>query len=301
MQILATSVEVDILILGAGWTSTFLIPLCVERGVSYAATSRPAHPKPDTVPFEFDEHAAHPDRGPFAALPRARTVLVTFPIRVRGASARLVRLYAETHPGSEPRFVQLGSTGIWDFEGNKALWRDRHSPYDRANVRAAAEDELLALAPRVPTTVLNLSGLFGGPRAVKHVVGRVAPTKEALRNKGSIHMIHGIDVARAILAVHENFELATGKRWLLTNNRVYDWWDLAAAWGTEFTTVKGQAQPPTSSAKRDKGPHSRWVRELMREQGVRALPRAPELLGQALDSRDFWDTFKLEPVIAQID
>ena len=61
------------------------------------------------------------------------------------------------------------------------MWIDRHSPYKAHDARAAAEQELLALAPATPTTVLNLSGLFGGPRAMKHVVGRVAPTKEALR------------------------------------------------------------------------------------------------------------------------
>ncbi|EKM58570.1 uncharacterized protein PHACADRAFT_90130 [Phanerochaete carnosa HHB-10118-sp] len=298
MQNQVNAARVDILILGAGWTSTFLIPLCVERQVSYTATSRPSHPKPDTVPFEFDEHDAHPDQGQFAVLPGAKTVLVTFPINAPGASARLVRLYKETHPNAEPHFMQLGSSGIWDVRlplslrpsarwNRKAGWLDRHSPYSETNTRAAAEAELLALSPETPTTVLNLSGLFGGPRAVKHVVGRVAPTKEALKSSGSLHMIHGIDVARAILAVHDNFRLATGQRWMLTNTRVYDWWDLAATWGTD--------------AENKRGPQARWVRELMREEGVRALPRTPEQIGRALDSRDFWDTFELEPVIAQLD
>jgi len=149
--------------------------------------------------------------------------------------------------------------------------------------------------------VLNLSGLFGGPRAVKNVVGRVASTKQALKSSGSLHMIHGIDVARVILAVHNSFELATGQRWMLTNTRVYDWWDLAATWGTEFSTQKGEVQPEGEEVKRGKGPQAQWVRELMREEGVRALPRTPDQLGRALDSRDFWDTFKLEPVIAQLD
>ena len=47
----------------------------------------------------------------------------------------------------------------------------------------AAEQEFLSLAPEYHVTVLNLSGLWGGQRAVKHWVGRVAPTKEALKNK----------------------------------------------------------------------------------------------------------------------
>ena len=45
-------------------------------------------------------------------------------------------------------------------------------------------------------------------------------------------MIHGSDVARAILAVHAHFDRATGERWMLTDGRVYDWWDLAYAWGS---------------------------------------------------------------------
>ena len=95
--------------------------------------------------------------------------------------------------------------------------------------------------------------------------------------QGSIHMIHGLDVSRAVLAVHANFERAAGERWLLTDGRVYDWWDWAFSWGEE-------------------GKQPRWVRELMNETGVRALPRSPEVIGRAMDSREFWNTFELEPV-----
>ena len=65
----------------------------------------------------------------------------------------------------------------------KVGWVDRHSPYSDTNPRAAAEAELLSLSSGTPTTVLDLAGLWGGPRAVKHVIGRVAPTKEALKDK----------------------------------------------------------------------------------------------------------------------
>ena len=115
---------VDLLILGAGWTSTFLIPLCASRNISCAATSRPVRPKPGTIPFEFDEHDPAPDPKAFEALPRARTVVVTFAISVEGAVGRLVRGYEGTHaveadgPGEggegKARWVLLGSTGIWE-------------------------------------------------------------------------------------------------------------------------------------------------------------------------------------------
>ncbi|KAH9847250.1 hypothetical protein C2E23DRAFT_742258 [Lenzites betulinus] len=270
--------SVDLLILGAGWTSTFLIPLCKERRVAYAATSRAG--RDGTIAFEFDPHSADPR--PFAALPNAKTVLITFPIKLAGASERLVQLFRETHPdGVETAFVQLGSTGIWDggptLKAEGHVWTDRHSKFDETNDRAKAESELLALAPKVPTTVLDLCGLWGGPRQPSNWVSRVAPTKEALKQKGSVHMIHGLDVARAVLAVHANFDRASGQRWLLTDARVYDWWDLASAWGEE-------------------GKQAHWVQELMREEGLRGLPRTPELIGRAMDSREFWETFGLEPV-----
>jgi nucleoside-diphosphate-sugar epimerase len=160
------------------------------------------------------------------------------------------------------------------------VWKDRHSAFDPANARAQAEAELLALLD-TRATVLNLCGLWGGARDPRHWVARVAPAKATLAGKGSLHMVHGADVARAVLAVHARPETARGQRWLVTDGRVYDWWDLAGAWG--------------------KGDEPRWARELMREHDVRALPRAPEVLGRALDGREFWDAFALEPTRARLE
>lgn len=110
----------DLLILGAGWTSTFLIPLCKDRNISYAATSRGG--RDDTIPFEFDPTSDDPT--PFQSLPHAKTVLITFPIKVAGASTRLVKLYQQTHvEGPQAAFIQLGSTGIWDVSRDIAEWR----------------------------------------------------------------------------------------------------------------------------------------------------------------------------------
>jgi hypothetical protein len=123
---------------------------------------------------------------------------------------------------------------------------------------------------------------------MRKYVSRVAPTKDALRGKTSLHMIHGKDVARAIVAMHGKFAVG---RWLLTDMRVYDWWDLASAWGS----TNG------STATRD---HSQWVRELMVEKGIKALPRTPEAMGgKALDSREFWEEYKelKGPLVARLE
>jgi len=108
---------VDILILGAGWTSTFLIPLCHQNCLSFAATSR--HGSDSTIKFEF--YPDSDDVKPFEVLPTASTVLITFPIEQKGASERLVRLYTESRRRrqqglghTQERFIQLGATSVWD-------------------------------------------------------------------------------------------------------------------------------------------------------------------------------------------
>jgi len=105
-------------------------------------------------------------------------------------------------------------------------------------------------------------------------------------------MVHGSDVARAILAVHGNFAQASGQRFILTDTRIYDWWDLASAWGTN--SEKGPGEGP-------EGPQPGWVRELMDEEGVRALPRDLSKLGRLLDGRDFWRIFNLSPARARLE
>lgn len=105
--------SVDLLILGAGWTSTFLIPLCEERGISFAATSRSG--RGVTIPFVFDPDSD--DQKPYQALPDAQTVLITFPIQTSGASRRLVTSYQSTRKSDrkdQTRFIQLGATSNWD-------------------------------------------------------------------------------------------------------------------------------------------------------------------------------------------
>ena len=51
-----------------------------------------------------------------------------------------------------------------------------------------------------------------------------------------------------------------------------------------------------------RGPQARWVRELMMEYGIRALPRSVEQIGaRGMDSREFWNTFGLEPVRGRLE
>jgi hypothetical protein len=186
-----------------GWTSTFLIPLLQEQTVDYAATSTTG--RTGTIKFVFDPSSDDPT--PFKVLPSAQTIIITFPLKGKGQSARLLDLYAQTHDAASPHYMQLGSTGIWQIEGQDT-WVTRHSRYNTSNDRAVAEDELRTKGG----CVLNLSGLWGGQRQPRDWVVRVAPTKEALKAKKSVHLVHGQDVARAIIGLHRNF--TAGERWV---------------------------------------------------------------------------------------
>lgn len=155
--------------------------------------------------------------------------------------------------------------------------------------------------------MLNLAGLWGGERDIVNWIGRVCPTKEVVRLKGSLHLVHGRDVARAVLAVHlskrvreptktaQMGEKGTklGERFILTDLRVYDWWDLASSRPVEA----GKVQPTAAELHREEV--ATWVGELMEEEGVRALPRSAEELGRAMDSREFWRTFGLMPEVGR--
>lgn len=293
--------ELDLLILGAGWTATFLIPLLVQRGIAFAATTtsgRPVAGHP-TIPFRFDPQWR--DQNAIAGLPRARTVLITFPLTGTGPSDTLISTYRATHAShrgnAEFRFVQLGSTGIWQGStgqtSDDAPWLTRHSPYDETNPRAIAEDELR----RQGGCVLELAGLWGGERNPRAWLHRVAKTKDDVEGKKSLHLIHGLDVARAIAAVAqadgELWEKAgKGQRWMLTDGFVHDWWALFAGWAEPVSEDAGGEVQPTDQAK--------WVAELMVEEGVRALPRSMEALGRCYDSREFWKTFGLVPLKARV-
>lgn len=288
--------EIDLLILGAGWTSTFLLPLAMSRSITTAATTTTG--RDDTIKFAFDP--SNTDSSYFSVLPTARTVLITFPLKGVGQSKLLVDSYKATHRGS-PRFIQLGSTGIWQMPEQKATWLNRHSEYNKENERAVAEDELLGLGG----CVLNLAGLWGGPRDPKHWVDRVADTKAKVKSKTSLHMVHGEDVARAILAVHGDWETkaqespARGQRWMLTDGFVYDWWALFAGWAEASSKDAGVNQPGHEQRSRQ-SKQSVWVQELLWEENVNALPRSMEALGRCYDSREFWHIFGIAPVKARI-
>ncbi|KIW12367.1 hypothetical protein PV08_09644 [Exophiala spinifera] len=312
------SQKVTLLVLGAGWTWQFLQPQLKQADITHAATTTTG--REGTIQFKFDGETADPEQ--FRKLPTARYVLVTFPLRGRGLSSKLQQLYSETHPPSRPgeqqqqqqqqqhaltKWIQLGSTGIYTGQD----WNDSSSPVDTSNERCVAEDELIELGG----CVLNLSGLYGGGRDPRNWVGRVAQTKDALSRKGALHLIHGQDVSRGIVAlVKADTDMDTsndddddssssssttttttrlfGRRWIVTDCCVYDWWGLV--W--EFMGDPSRESAPANVENAvEKAKYRRWLAELMDENKLNALPRPTSQLGKKLDSRDFWKAVGILP------
>ncbi|EXJ65130.1 hypothetical protein A1O7_01470 [Cladophialophora yegresii CBS 114405] len=301
---------VTLLILGAGWTYQFLQPLLDrESRITYAATTSTGHD--NTIEFRFDPESD--DLEPFQRLPLAEYVLVTFPLKGKGPSKKLVDMYEATHARSlshdgdrgakttsETKWIQLGSTGVY----TAVDWVDCNTPIDGSNERGIAEDELIALSG----CVLNLAGLYGAQRQPSNWIPRVAKTQEQLSEKGALHLIHGIDVARAVVAVVKEDQQSIsvsepdvpplfGRRWILTDCVSYDWWQIVWDFNGESdeaaSSEGGDAEKATEADTKSK--YRGWVMELMDKKGVRALPRPPEMLGRKLDGREFWSRLQLRP------
>ncbi|PWN43642.1 alpha/beta-hydrolase [Ceraceosorus guamensis] len=318
------SQPVDVLLLGSGWTSQFLLPLLNLEGITYAFTSRQRSTSTSAVPpppgssihFELSSDGKA-SRSLWHSLPKAKVVLIVFPLRSREAVHNLIDGYELSHGAAN--WILLGSTGAWGPVGHFTST----SPIDTSNARASAEESFLALhRPEIGRnmTVLNLAGLYGADRQPANFAKKVATSQDKLRDKGSLHLIHGKDVARAIVGVFKALpERASsssssprpsdaprssasaqksnllGKRWIVTDTNVYDWWFLVLT-----------LSPPSI-------PHAaRWVSELCAAHSISALPRAhslgsdrtqaaPAYLERSLDGTHFWDAIGQKPEVPRCD
>ncbi|KAJ3107154.1 hypothetical protein HDU96_008008 [Phlyctochytrium bullatum] len=313
-------------------TGTYVLTECQNAGVSVGYTTTTG--RDGSIPFKFDAESENPE--PFRALPAAKTVLITFPLKGELSARRFLTLYKETHEPRSSNFLLLGSTSaIQPEDPSTSPWCDENVKIDLKDPRVAAEQVVLADGG----CILSLSGLYDyGRRFPGNFVGmlddtllrfsfcckplliscspeRVVPSKEVLATKTSVHYIHGEDVARAILSVHHRFSPA--RRWVLTNLRVYDWWDLGsrlkplgpipaptfkdphapeAIADTSATAPLKKQKTGEDEAETKRKLRAGWALELMQEQGVRGLPREPAALGRAVDSRAFWTYAGITPI-----
>ncbi|KAB5595420.1 hypothetical protein CTheo_1097 [Ceratobasidium theobromae] len=260
--------RVDILTLGAGWLSHFLIPLLRKHNLTHAATSQTSLAS-DTIAWSLGDSVD--------VLPRAGTVVIMFPILEWEKLRNLVDAYEESR--GECMWILLGSSRAWQTAGsdssNPVIKRSTPLPPD-APPRSVVENHFLNAYPQ-RVAVLNLVGLHGyppvpgdaphsAPRLVPNFIKAVAQTKDGLKQKSSIHFIHGSDAALAILLVHQKGRGMVG-RWIVSDCLTRDWWAITLELGNEQ--------------------EKRWVMEIMNEEKVGVLPRH-QGLNRIVDGSEFW-------------
>jgi nucleoside-diphosphate-sugar epimerase len=209
--------SVSVLLLGSGWTSQFLLPVLKSKSISYAYTKRAASSiDANVIPFEVIKEGRQ-DISSFEALPTAELVVVVFPLSSNTIVDDIISSY-EKAKACQPAWLALGSTGAW----SKGVISSSH-PLVEGNARAASETHLLSLNSKErPTAVLNLAGLYGGVRNPAKFAKKVADSIEKLEHKTSLHLVHGNDVAHAIVGMWEALgdpqqkEKLWGKRWIVT-------------------------------------------------------------------------------------
>jgi hypothetical protein len=209
----------SLLIIGKGWAGTYIESLALETFNSVLCTTRDG--RNSTIEFNFTDPT---DIVPFKRLPQTDYVVITFPFVSTDMARAFLNLYGQTRD-IMPKMILLGSTR--PFVGNG--WATSDSPLDKNSdpIRTLSEELVL----KGGGSVLHLAGLWDEKRDPKGWIARIAPTKNELALKSSLHLIHGTDVASAV--VHSFIKFCPGKRWIVTDLRVYDWWDLVLCWGNE--------------------------------------------------------------------
>jgi hypothetical protein len=210
----------SLLIIGKGWSGTYIEALALEKFDSVFCTTRDG--RNSTIQFNFTDPN---DLVPFKRLPQTDYLVITFPFESTDMTGAFLNLYSQTH-NKKPKMILLGSSR--PFVGTKD-WATSDSPLDINSdpIRTLSEELVL----KDGGCVLHLAGLWDDKRDPRGWVSRIAPSKEALSLKTSIHLIHGADVAGAV--VYSFTKFFPGKRWIVTDLRVYDWWDLVLSWGSD--------------------------------------------------------------------
>jgi len=74
---------------------------------------------------------------------------------------------------------------------------------------------------------------------------------------------------------------------------VHDWWELILGFA-------GEEEPNDSNNSSIDNKQIKWIKELMQETNLYALPRSKEELGRCYDTLEFWMSYQLMPIMSRI-
>ncbi|KAJ1856820.1 hypothetical protein GGH12_002766 [Coemansia sp. RSA 1822] len=265
--------QVKVLILGHGFVGEYLAELLAKNCVSYAATTR--NGRNATIKWQFSST----DTADFSALPAASFVVVMFPVNGSTDVDHLCRGYTTYHQAlhpnyKQPRWIFLGSTRAFT-----QIPSTKFTPPDtNGGPRMDAETHAI---DKYNACVLNLVGLWGGARCPRGWARFY--TKDRLRsrlNDRSLHLVHGADVARAILEVVRDGTI--NGRWLVSDQRVYDM--------LQIVVCDGRVRGLLSELLEDKD-----VQAILRATRVEDVELGPKYVTRRIDSSHFWDRAGIQP------
>lgn len=182
----------SLIILGAGYTASFLLPLAHQRYAQVFATSRDPNRHLAYLPPEqrlrFD--LTQPET--WNHIPTETDLLWCFP----AMPVELVQQFSNAASLSTRRLVVLGSTSAYDVGSTTDYpppWCDETSPIDLVKPRVQGEEYLRLHCGAV---ILRVAGIYGPNRNPIDWIktGRVRPSRKY------VNLIHVEDLARVCLA-----------------------------------------------------------------------------------------------------
>ncbi|KAJ2784875.1 hypothetical protein GGI15_002128 [Coemansia interrupta] len=273
---------IDVLILGRGFVGKYLEELLHTQDISFRSTTTDG--RDGTIKWRLPDHQTHADDGnSFAVLPAADTVLVTFPLQGEAPAMYLIHGYLDYHATTlntsiKPRWIYLGSTRPFKEIPSTRFTKPNISA---GGPRTEAEELIIKT---FNGCVLNLAGLWGGER-IPEGWSRFYKDKEKLRsrlNDRSLHLIHGADVARSILAVIRKRDLPGG-RWLISDKHTYDMLQILI----RDPRVRGFLEELIQD--------DESVRKLLGTDKIDEIKMGESQVTLRIDSSHFWSGFDIEP------
>ncbi|OZJ05980.1 hypothetical protein BZG36_01219 [Bifiguratus adelaidae] len=276
------STHTDLLVLGHGWHGDFLEPVAQDNNLSLVFTTRDG--RDGSIAWTLPDEPSKVDVEP---LPLAATVIISFPITSEELTEALIVAYnrkLEANAKKPPQWIKLSSTSPY-----KQIPSNRHTPLDKALEGSDRHLGERAIA-RHKGIILHLAGLWGNQRQPRNWIPRfpdeVKIKPKLLPGNRSLHLIHGHDVARAIVGMHQYFPINDpNRRWIVTDNSTYHWIKLFWTWGAQT-----QRDIMEKLVKHDEDVRKAFGGRTLLEEMELGVERY-----KRLDASEFWNWVHLKP------
>lgn len=216
----------SLVILGAGYTARFVLPVATLRYTHVLASSRDPDRHLSHVPPRLRMRFDLEQSDTWKTIPSDADLLWCFP----AAPLHLIQQLAQAHDLHSHRFVVLGSTSAYTEVHSLDYpppWMDETAPIAEEQPRVEGEEFLRTVCG---ATVLRVAGIYGPGRSPIDWIkkGRVGPSRKY------VNLIHAEDLAAVCLMALErglpgevyNVSDGTPRTWTEICRRAQDRWGI---------------------------------------------------------------------------